>query len=149
MPLPPNAQTGGALDPSKDLVITGQIVSAGTATTGGIGYTQGSGAVVTQATSRTTAVTINALCGTITTSNASLAAEASASFTVNNAAVGVADVVVLTQRGGAVGVMTTVEVIAQAAGSFTIAVMNGNAAAGIAETGAIQIGFLVLKGSIT
>jgi hypothetical protein len=147
MPLPQNAQTGGALDPSKDLVITGQIVSAGTATSGGIGYTQGAGAVVTQLTNRTTAVTINALCGTITTNNTSLAAEAAASFTVNNAAVAVGDVVVLSQRGGAVGVMTTVEVIATAAGSFTIAVMNGNAAAGTAETGAIQIGFVVIKAS--
>jgi hypothetical protein len=145
----PNPSAGGVLDPSRDLVITGQIVSAGTSATGGIGYTTGSGAVVTQATNRTTAVTINALCGTITTNNASLAAEAAASFTVTNAAVGVDDGILLWQKGGAVGVMTVVEVIAVAAGSFTIAVMNGNPAAGTAETGAIKIGFAVIKASTT
>jgi len=145
---PANAQPGGVFDPSKDVSIKGQIVVSGPKTSAaGIGYTDGAGSTVTQATNRTTAVTINALCGTITTNNASLGAELAASFTVNNACVSVGDVVVLTQRSGAVGVMTTVEVIAQAAGSFTIAVMNGNAAGGTAETGAIAIGFAVIKGS--
>ena len=40
--------------------------------------------------------------------------------------------------------MTTVEVVAVANGSFTLSVMNGNVAAGIAETGAIIINFIVL-----
>lgn len=144
MPTPSNAQTGGVFDPSRDVVITGQVRSSSSAATGGLGYT-GSGAAVTQATNRTTAVTINALCGKITTSNASLAAEAAASFTVNNSAVDVGDVVLVAQRSGAVGVMTDVVVIAVAAGSFNIAVMNNNVAAGTAETGAIIINFAVIK----
>ncbi len=145
-----NPQPGGVFDPSRDVVVLGQIASAGPKTAAaGIGYTTGAGAVVTQATNRTTAVVINALCGTITTNNASLGAELAASFVVSNSCVAVDDVVLLTQRSGAVGVMTTVEVIAQAAGSFTIAVMNGNAAAGVAETGAIKIGFVVVKASTT
>ncbi len=144
---PTNPQTGGVFDPSRDVVINGQILSKGGPVTGGIGYTDGAGAVVTQATNRTTAVTINALCGTITTNSTSLAAEAAASFTVNNPAVGANDVVVVCQRGGAVGVMTDVVVIAVAAGSFTLAVMNGNVASGTAETGAIRIGFAVIKGA--
>ena len=37
-------------------------------------------------------VTINSLCGAITTSSASLAAEAAAEFTVTNSLVGIADV---------------------------------------------------------
>ena len=80
----------------------------------------------------------------ITTSNASLAAETAASFVVTCPGVSVGDIVLVTQRSGAVGLMTTVEVIATAAGSFTIAVMNGNAAAGVAETGAIVLNFLVV-----
>ena len=109
-----------------------------------IGYSRGGGAV-TQATNRTTGVTINALAGTITTNNASLGAELAASFVVTNSTVAIGDVVVVAQQSGAVGVMTTVEVIAVAAGSFTLAVMNGNAAAGVAETGAILINFVVIK----
>ena len=108
------------------------------------GYAANGGAV-TQATNRTTGVTVNAPSGTITTNNASLAAELSASFVVTNSSVAIGDVVLLSQQSGAVGVMTTVEVIATAAGSFTIAVMNGNAAAGVAETGAILINFIVIK----
>jgi hypothetical protein len=77
--------------------------------------------------------------------HASLAAETAASFTVTNSTVAIGDVVLLTQQSGAVGVMTVVEVIATAAGSFTLAVMNGNAAAGVAETGAILINFIVIK----
>lgn len=148
MPTPSNPNQGGGFDPSRDVVIKGQIVSSGPSNAGGIGYADGAGSSVTQATNRTTAVTINALCGTITTNNASLGAELAASFVVNNNAVKARDVVVVSQKSGAVGVMTTVEVIAVADGSFTLAVMNGNAAGGTAETGAIAINFAVIKGTI-
>lgn len=113
--------------------------------TGSFGYAAGSGGAVTQATNRTTGVTINKLSGTITTNNTSLAAEAAAKFTVTNSTVAIGDVVLVAQQSGAVGVMTTVEVVAVAAGSFDLSVMNGNAAAGTAETGAILINFIVVK----
>lgn len=131
-----------------DITTTGAI-SGGSITsssvTGGIGYATGAGASVTQATNRITGVTINAISGLITTNNTSLAVEVSASFVVTNSAVAIGDVVVVSQRSGAVGVMTDVVVIAVAAGSFTLAVMNGNAAAGVPETGAILINFAVIK----
>lgn len=103
---------------------------------------------VTQLTSRATGVTVTTLAGTITTHNASLAAEAAASFVVTCPGVAIGDVVVVAQQSGAVGVMTTVEVIAVAAGSFTLAVMNGNVAAGTAETGAIIINYAVIKARV-
>lgn len=147
---PTNPQQGGAFDPSRDVVIGGQVVSSGPkSSSGGVGYTVGAGGTVTQITNRSTGVTINALCGTITTINTSLAAEAAAAFIVTNSCVEAGDVVLICQRGGAVGVMTDVVVIAQSAGSFTIAVMNGNVAAGTAETGAIRIGFVVVKAATT
>lgn len=105
----------------------------------------GGGATVTQQTNRTTGVTINALSGSITTHNASLAAEGTAKFTVTNGCVGVGDVVVVSQRSGSNGGGTIVHVTTVAAGSFQIAVYNGNVAAGTAETGAIIINFIVLK----
>lgn len=111
----------------------------------GFGYATGTGGVVTQATNRTTAVTINKLTGAITTNNTSLAAEASARFTVNNTMVNIGDCVVVTQRSGAVGVMTNVWVDSVANGSFVIVVGNGNVAAGTAETGAIIINFAIIK----
>lgn len=110
-----------------------------------IKFITGASSAVTQATNRTTGVTLNALAGSITTNNTSLAAEAAAAFVVTNNKVSVGDVVLVSQRSGAVGVMTTVEVIAVANGSFTLSVMNGNVAVGTAETGAIIINFAVIK----
>lgn len=113
----------------------------------GVGYLAGTGGAITQQTNRTTGVTINKLTGTITTNNASLAAEASADFVVTNSTVEIGDTVVLSQRSGSNGGGTLTEVVAVAAGSFTIRVHNGNVAAGTAETGAILINFAVIKGS--
>lgn len=145
---------GGVMQPGADQNFTANIDFAGAVTVSGagsLGYAAGTGAgaSVPQATNRTTGVTINALTGAITTNNTSLAAEAAAAFVVTNNKVAIGDVVLICQRSGAVGVMTDVVVIAVAAGSFTIAVMNGNVAAGTAETGAIVINFIVLKGAST
>jgi len=109
-----------------------------------IGYTSG-GSAVTQTTNRTTGVTISALCGAITTDTTSLAAEASANFTVTNTLVGINDVVVVSIQSGTNGGNTAVTVVTVANGSFVIKVSNNNAAAGTAETGAIIINFAVIK----
>lgn len=111
----------------------------------GIGYSAGVGAAVTQATNRTTGVTINALCGAITTNNASLAAEAAAEFTVTNDKVAIGDVPTVAQRSGSNGGNTDVFVSTVADGSFKIKVANNNPAAGTAETGAIIINFAVVR----
>lgn len=105
----------------------------------------GTGGTVTQATNRTTGVTINTLNGQITTNSTSLAAETAAAFTVTNNSVFADDVVLLVQQGGSNGGSTNVYVSAVAAGSFQITVMNNNAAGGTAETGAIALNFLVMK----
>ena len=111
-----------------------------------MGYRAGAGGTVTQQTNRTTAVTIDKLSGQITTNNASLAAEASANFTVNNSLVEIGDTPILAIQSGSNGGNTAVTVVTVAAGSFVIKVSNNNAAAGTAETGAIIINFNVLKG---
>ena len=143
---------GGALVPAADQKLTGTIDAAGgllsSSPTGyGIGYTTGSGGKVTQATNRTTGVTLNSLSGQITTNNASLAAEASANFTVTNSQVNLNDVVCAAIQSGTNGGNTAVTVVTVADGSFVIKVSNNNAAAGTAETGAIVINFVVIKGA--
>lgn len=112
---------------------------------------RGLGGTVTQLTNRTTAVTFDTttnrgkLCGTITTNNASLAAEGSAEFTVTNKACGINDVVIVCQQSGANSGNTLVECSGTAEGSFKIRVYNNNVAAGTAETGAILINFAIIK----
>jgi len=100
-------------------------------------------AAVTQATNRTTGVTLSAYSGTITTNTTSLAALAAATFTVTNTLVAVGDVVLVAQRSGATNVKTDVRATAIAAGSFNITVHNIDAST--AEIGAIIINFIVLK----
>lgn len=150
----PNPQMGGAFDPNRDIVTTQNFETSGTIkstakATGGIGYGVGAGGIVTQLTNRTTGVTLNALCGAITTNNASLAGLASAAFIVTNTYVAVTDTVIVSQRSGSDGGGTIVHVSGVAAGSFTIMVSNNNAAAGTAETGAIIINFAVIKSVAT
>lgn len=106
------------------------------------------GGAVTQATNRSTGVTINALSGTITTNTTSLAALASAVFTVTNSTVQINDVVLVAQQSGSSNIagtagVTDIVVVAVAAGSFTLAVQNDSSTT--AETGAILINFIVLK----
>lgn len=108
------------------------------------GYSTGTGAAVTQITNRATGVTINALCGQITTDATSLAAEASAKFTVTNSKVEEGDIIILSFRD-AVALNTDVVVTDTADGSFELTVINNNVAAGTAETGAIVINFAVIK----
>lgn len=113
----------------------------------GVGCRVGDGGAVTQATNRATGVTLHKVTGAITTHTASLAAEATADFVVTNSKVAIDDVVNVAVRSGTNGGGTLVSVIGVAAGSFTVRVHNGNVAAGAAETGAIVMNFIVLKGA--
>ena len=58
---------------------------------GALGYGVGAGGTVTQATSKSNAVTLNKVCGQITMHNAALAANVAVRFAVNNTFVGPAD----------------------------------------------------------
>jgi hypothetical protein len=148
------AQTGGAFVPGQDVELTGSLRAVGPTATLGYGATttglQGAtGGLVTQQSNRTTGVTLNTICGTITTNSTTLAAEAAAEFTVTNSTVAIGDVVVCCQQSGSNGGNTDVFVSTVAAGSFKIKVANNNAAAGTAETGAIIINFAVIKSVTT
>lgn len=81
----------------------------------GVGYS--SGAAVTQASSRTTGVTINSPAGAITLVSAAGSATP-ASFTVTNSAVAATDTIVLSQKSGTD--LLELHVTAVAAGSFRI-----------------------------
>lgn len=91
-------------------------VIANDATTG-IGYGKGAGSTVTQATSRTTGVTINACSGAITLVSAAGSATA-ATFTVTNSAVAATDTIVVNQKSGTD--LYIISVTNVASGSFKI-----------------------------
>lgn len=130
-----NGTATGAVTTPRALVSTGA--------TAGVGYATGAGGAVTQATNRTTGVTLSKVTGTITTHTASLAAGATAKFTVTNTAVAATDTVVLSVASATTTDQTDVKVQAVASGSFDVVVANRHAST--AETGAIVINFAVVK----
>lgn len=136
--------------PGDNVYVTGgasYILSAGHALTTVspvVGFVTGSGGAVTQITSRATGVTLNTICGTITTDSTSLAAAAEATFTVTNSMVAANDVVVCcVKSGGTTPGSTWASVTAVGAGSFAITVTNLHAST--ADTAALVINFAVIK----
>lgn len=118
------------------MLVTGQ---------GLLGYDVGSGGAVTQATSKSTGVTLNKATGEITLNAAALAAATIVSFTLTDLYVGARDVLVLNHvSGGTLGAYGLNA--ACGAGSAVIYVRN-NTAGSLSE--AIILRFDVMKGSIT
>lgn len=110
--------------------------------TSGIGYSTGAGGTVTQATSKSTGVTLNNVCGTITMNNASLAATTTVGFTLTNSSIAATDVVVAAIKSGATANSYSLTVGAVAAGSCLIELRNGTGGA-LAE--AVVLSFAVMK----
>lgn len=133
--------TGGSekfrVDTNGDAIVTGP---------GLLGYGTGSGGTVTQATSKTTGVTLNKTNGRITMSNAALAGGGSVSFTVTNSTVAATDVILLTSVTGTGGANYRIEPVFSAAGSFNIRVTNISAGS---LSDALGINFAVLSASLS
>ena len=90
-----------------------------------IGYTAAAQGTVTQATSKSTAVTLNKPSGRITMDAASLATATNATFTLNNSFISANDTVVLTISGGqATAGSYNVFANSLAAGSVSISLRN-------------------------
>ena len=116
----------GAIDGT---IIGGAVAAAGTFTsvassgnvtitgTGGLGYATGSGGAVTQATSRTTGVTLDKTNGAITLVSAA-GTTSWQTFTVTNSTVAATDTVIVSQKSGTD--LNMIHVTAVAAGSFNI-----------------------------
>ena len=101
-----NGTTGNSIQGASLVTISdaGALAAASSikssSTSAGIGYATGAGSSVTQATNKTTAVTINTVCGQIVTNNAALAAGAEATFTVNNTSIANTDVIIANHTTG-------------------------------------------------
>lgn len=109
-----------------------------------IGYGTGAGGAVTQATSKSTGVTLNTPTGQITTHGAALAAATEVSFTVTNSKVEANDIPVVAIKSGNTAGAYTVTVDAVAAGSFQVTL--GNVSAGsLSET--LVLNFGLIRGS--
>ena len=126
------------------LEATGLIKSS--SATAGIGYAAGAGDAQTQGTSKATTVTINAICGTITTHNATLNAATIVSFQVTNSAVAATDVVIVNHDSGGTLGAYTVNASGTATGHFHVDLRN-NSASNLSE--ALVIRFAVIKAVVS
>ena len=107
-----------------------------------VGYSTGTGGTVTQATDKSTGVTLSKRCGQITMNAAALAAAAEVSFTLTNTVIAATDVVMVSIASGATAGAYSVQCDATAAGSCRISVGNRNAGS-LGE--AIVLNFVVIK----
>jgi len=110
--------------------------------TTGIGYVAGAGGAATQATSKSTGVTLNKVAGQITMNAAALAADASVSFILTNSVIAASDVLIVNIGAGATADAYMVTVDQVAAGSARIQLRNVSASP-LSE--ALVLNFAVIK----
>lgn len=120
--------------------VTAALTTSGA--TNGLGYAAGAGGTVTQLTNKSTGVTLNKVCGAITTTNSALAASTSVVFTVTNSTVAAVDTIILSIKSGNTAGFYVVNVDAVADGSFKIHLRNVGASS---KSEALVINFAVLK----
>lgn len=89
-----------------------------------LGYTAAAQGTVTQATSKSTAVTLDKAAGQIVMNNASLGATTNVTFTLNNSLISVNDVLILNVAANATAGSYNCWVSSLAVGSATITVRN-------------------------
>lgn len=92
-----------------------------------LGYTAAAQGAVTQATDKSTAVTLNRSAGRITMNAASLAATTNVSFTFNNSLISSNDILVLNISGGATVAAYNLWVNSMGAGTSSITLRNTTA----------------------
>ena len=131
--------TGGALTNQARVSSGGNLEVFGA---GKIGYATGSGGTVTQATSKSTAVTINKTNGSIVTDNDTLGNGSRVFFTVNNSTVASTDTVIAHRASGGTANGYEVLVMQVANGSFGLEIIN---ISGGSLSESITINFAVIK----
>lgn len=106
------------------------------------GYTAAAQGTVTQATSKSTGVTLNKSAGQITMNNAALAAGVAVSFTFTNSLISANDILILNIGAGATATAYTVYTSSISAGSAVVTLRNLTAATSYSE--AVVINFALI-----
>ena len=109
-----------------------------------IGYAPAAQGVVTQATDKTTGVTLNKSAGRITMNAASLAANTAVSFTLTNNLLSTNDTIIVCISGGGTAAAYTTYISSLAAGSAVVTLRNLTGGA-LAE--AVIINYAVIHGA--
>jgi hypothetical protein len=142
-----NVSAAGTLAVTGASTLTGAVTFKAAAksdsATAGIGYATGAGGTVTQATSKSTGVTLDKICGEIVMNNAQLNRDTAVSFTLTNSTIAATDVVVVNIKSAATANAYNVGVTAVAAGSCRIQLHNILGGTDLSE--AVVLSFAVIK----
>jgi hypothetical protein len=110
-----------------------------------IGYAAAAQGTVTQATSKSTAVTLNKSAGRITMNAAELAANTAVSFTMNNSLISANDTIIVNVSGGATAGAYTTYISSMTTGSAVVTLRNLTASP-LSE--AVIINFATIHGAV-
>jgi hypothetical protein len=135
-----NSKSIGVAFLDQDIIGADYIYAAGE-----IGYGTGAQGTVTQATSKSTGVTLNKSAGQITMNNAALAAATNVTFTLTNSTLSAKDVLILNVSGAATSGAYNCWVSSMSAGSATVTLRNITAATSLSE--AVVINFAIIHGA--
>jgi len=108
-----------------------------------LGYAAGAQGTVTQATSKSTGVTLNKSAGRVTLNNEALASNTAASFTLTNSLISANDVIILNVSGGGTAGAYTTYVSSMTTGSAVITLRNMSAGS-LSE--AVIINYAIIHG---
>ncbi|MGE3770423.1 MAG: DUF2793 domain-containing protein [Bdellovibrionales bacterium] len=135
---------GMTLSSAQALSVVGGITSS--SSSAGIGYATGAGGSVTQTTSKSTGVTLNKICGRITTHNSTLNAGTSANFQLTNSTIAASDVVAIsiTNASALANVDNyMINTINSGAGGATFVMIRNVSGSNLSET--LTLSFVVIK----
>lgn len=105
------------------------------------GYVTGSGGTVSQATSKSTGVTLNKSCGAITMINSALAAATIVSFTLTNSLIAATDILSINHVSG--GTSGAYNINAQCGNGSCVVTIRNNTAGSLSE--ALVLRFAIVK----
>ena len=103
---------------------TGQVLVPDLRASGSLGYTASTYGTVTQATNKSTAVTLNTVTGRITMNDASLSQNSAVTFTLNNTQLGGNDVLIVNIAGGGTPGSYNLEICCNQVGSALLKLRN-------------------------
>jgi hypothetical protein len=108
-----------------------------------LGYTSAAQGAVTQATDKSTGVTLNKSAGRITMNNAALLGNTAVSFTLTNSVISAKDAIIVNVSGGGTAAAYTTYISSMTAGSAVITLRNLTAGS-LSE--AVILNFAIIHG---
>lgn len=127
----------------QDIVGADTVTAASIYASTELGYTSAAQGAVTQATDKSTGVTLNKSSGRITMNNAALAGNTAVSFTLTNSVISAKDAIIVNVSGGGTAAAYTTYISSMTAGSAVITLRNLTAGS-LSE--AVILNFAIIHG---